>query len=266
VSTLACCRRYVVPALALASGERAAAPLIEDYADEFVTKMMFHYRWAFEDSYSRVAPMLVYWQSPKGPDAGPMAEQFAQRQVGRLGVVGSNMTTGPVIEAAYKRLLPILDALIAKQGYVLGERPSAADFALHGQLSQLAQIDTVSMEIALDTSLRVRAWLDRMEDLSGIDVSVSDWADPSNLAVFGPLLTEIGQTYAPFMRANAEAVMGGNDNFKTTVAGAEWTQSTFPYQAKCVAALRASYDALPPESRATVDAALAGTGCEVLFA
>ena len=44
--------------------------------------------------------------------------------------------------------LDVLDGLIERQGYVLGARPSAADFAIQGQLSQLAIIEPTSAAIS----------------------------------------------------------------------------------------------------------------------
>ncbi|MEC8291438.1 MAG: glutathione S-transferase family protein, partial [Pseudomonadota bacterium] len=111
--------------------------LIEDFADEWVTKFMFHYRWAHDEDAKHAAPLLAYWHNPTlDPEtAGAGAARFAERQIGRLSVVGSNETTGPLIEASFARLIDILDALIMRQGYVLGARPSSADFALFGQLT-----------------------------------------------------------------------------------------------------------------------------------
>jgi hypothetical protein len=43
-------------------------------------------------------------------------------------------------------------------------------------------------------------------------------------------------------------------------------QQPFPYQGKCLAALRAERGKLAGIERSALDTALAGTGCEVLFA
>ena len=45
--------------------------LIEDYADEWLTKAMFHYRWYFEADRDNAGPLLVYWSLPTlaAPDA-----------------------------------------------------------------------------------------------------------------------------------------------------------------------------------------------------
>ena len=81
--------------------------LIEDYADEWLTKAMFHYRWAFPADMAQAAAILPRWFRTDGPEADAQAagRDFAARQIGRLGVVGSSPTTAPAIEASYERLL-----------------------------------------------------------------------------------------------------------------------------------------------------------------
>ena len=45
-----------------------------------------------------------------------LGRSFSERQIGRLGVVGSNPTTAPVIEESYRRLLHALDATLTPAG------------------------------------------------------------------------------------------------------------------------------------------------------
>ena len=242
--------------------------LIEDFADEWLTKAMFHYRWAHEADYKNAGPLLIYWGSSVIDDtaAQGMSDHFTKRQIDRLYVVGSNETTSPIIEAAYKRFVSILDQLLAKRGYVLGARPSAADFAVFGQMTQLGIVEPTSAKITRDISARVRAWIDRMEDLSGLSPKDEDWFDVSNIKeALGPLLTEIGRTYTPVMLANAKAVKAGEKMFETSVDGAIWKQPTFRYQAKTLGWIREAYFDLKSKDQNQVDEFLRGTGCEALF-
>jgi hypothetical protein len=105
-----------------------------------------------------------------------------------------------------------------------------------------------------------------MEDLSGLTPTEEDWftADEAKEAL-GPLLAEIGQTYAPAMIANAKAVLEGKETFETEIDGRPWTQPVFKYQAKCLGWLRADYEALTGNERGAIDAMLEGSGCEALF-
>ena len=74
--------------------------LLEDYADEWLTKAMFHYRWAFAPDVAQAAAILPRWRRIDEAEEVAIAagKTFAERQIGRLGVVGSNETTAPVIE------------------------------------------------------------------------------------------------------------------------------------------------------------------------
>ena len=242
--------------------------LIEDYADEWLTKAMFHFRWAHEADWKNAASLLVFWGMNKAPEdmAKEFGANFAKRQIDRLYVVGSNEVTAETIESSYERLVDILDKLIQRKGFVLGARPSSADFALFGQLTQLAIVEPTSAAITSRVSQRVRAWVDLMEDLSGLSPTEADWfsADEASEAL-APLLSEIGRTYTPAMLANAKAVLQGDASFETEIDGRAWTQPTFKYQAKCLQWLREDHAAMSDNERGSVDALLVGSGCEALF-
>ncbi|MEL7283429.1 MAG: glutathione S-transferase family protein [Pseudomonadota bacterium] len=243
--------------------------LIEDYGDEWLTKAMFHFRWAHEVDWKNAAPLLVYWSNNTAPadQAAEFADQFASRQIDRLYVVGSNDVTAQTIEHSYQRFIEILDTLIARKGFVLGGRPSSADFALFGQLTQLAIVEPTSAAITNKTSPRVRAWIDLLDDLSGLEPQDEDWfsADEAQQAL-KPLLEEIGRTYAPAMIANGKAILAGEDTLETQIDGRPWAQPVFKYQAKCLNWLREDHAGLSGNERGAVNALLANTGCEQLFA
>jgi len=242
--------------------------LLEDYADEWLTKAMFHYRWAFAPDVAKAAAILPRWSRPNQPEDNAVAngKMFAERQVGRLGVVGSNEVTAPVIEASYRRLLQLLDDHLTNSRFVLGGRPAASDFGLFGQLTQLVGFDPTPTDIALKTAPRVVAWVDVVEDLSGLEPDDSDWiqrnAIPDTLRA---LLAEVGRVYVPFLLANAAALERGAERVECVIDGRPWTQRPFPYQGKCLHWLREDYAALARDDRAVIDALLAGTGCEPLF-
>lgn len=243
--------------------------LIEDYADEWLTKCMFHFRWAHKADAENAGPLLIFWNMPTMTDAeaAPAADFIAKRQIDRLYVVGSNATTAETIESSYARLLSVLDALVQRQGYVLGARPSSADFALYGQLTQLAIVEPTSAAITAQVSRRVRGWIDRVEDLSGLSPADGDWASRAAVrASIGPMLMEIGRVYAPFLLANAQAAMAGAPSFDAVIDGRPWTQPTFPYQAKCLKWIRDEFAALPAEDQDEVRGLFADTGCDVLLA
>ena len=242
--------------------------LLEDYGDEWLTKAMFHYRWRYPADIARAAAILPRWGQTAQPEsqARELGEVFAKRQIDRLWVVGSNDTTAGVIEASYHRLLALLDARLVESRFVMGARPGASDFALYGQLTQLVGFDPTPAAIALEEAPRVVAWVDFVDDLSGVEPPEAGWIRRGALpATFRALLAEAGRVYAPFLLANAAALERGAEQVECEIDGRRWVQRPFPYQAKCLAWLRAERAALAPADRRAADESLAGTGLEALF-
>lgn len=242
--------------------------LLEDYADEWLTKPMFHYRWAFEADVaqaSRIVPLPLNIQI-NDAELQWMSNAFGGRQVSRLGVVGSNAQTAPIIEASYVRILTILEHHFSTHEFLMGKRPGASDFAVFGQLSQLALFDPTPMAIACKIAPRVVAWTAVMEDLSGWEPAEGDWMTLSNLPhTWSLLLQEVGRTYVPVMLANEEAVLNQSKEVKTEVEGQIWTHNTFSYQAKCLGWLRRDYSALSKSDQAQFMSLIEKTGCERIF-
>jgi glutathione S-transferase len=242
--------------------------LLEDFADEWLTKAMFHYRWAYQADVDKAAAVLPLWQrvDVTQEQLAPFSKMIAERQIGRLYVVGSNETTGPVIEASYRRFLRAFDAHLIRHPYLMGRRPGASDFGTLGQLTQLVLFDPTPAAVALEESPRVVAWVDFMEDLSGLEVNEAAWISREDVGEsLREILAEAGRGYTPVMLANADAVARGNEQVECTVESRPWVQQPFPYQAKCLQWLREQHAALSADDRATVDGWLKGTGCEALF-
>lgn len=252
--------RSVIPANASLAFLNA---LIEDYADEWVTRFMFHYRWHTQESSEWAGGHLTRQIDPSMEQTrlAEQAGQFAHRQISRLWVVGSSASTAERIEAGYRRLLSLLEALLQRQRFLFGDRPASADFALHGQLSQLAGWDPLPAGIARELAPRVVAWTERLEDLSGWQVSDTDWLGrAAAVDALIPLLKELSNGYAPFMLANADAVARGEDQVCCIVDGAPWQQRAAAYQGKCLSSLRAAFSELSLEDRHWLRQALATCG------
>jgi len=242
--------------------------LLEDYGDEWLTKAMFHYRWYYQDDIEMAGSVLPHYNDVSQPDElmSEMKQIFSDRQISRLYVVGSNDTTAIVIEDSYKRFLSCLNDHLKDYPCIMGNRPGSADFGCLGQLTQLVQFDPTPSKVAATSFPRVHAWVSKMEDLSGMEVTDDGFVDADNFPdTLKELLKEVGRTYVPVMLANFKAFEEGLDTVETIVEGKQWTQEPFPYQAKCLQWLRIEYAKLDEEDRQRVDVMLKGTGCELLF-
>ncbi len=243
--------------------------LLEDYADEWLTKAMFHYRWGKAPDIEKGANILTRYAMMNDPttDHQKTRETFGKRQTERLYVVGSNPTTAPVIEASYCRFMAAFEAHLQTYRFAMGHRPGASDFAIHGQLTQLARFDPTSMEIAIRIAPTVSAWVEVSEDLSGLSPTAQDWTSPDALPeTLKPIFAEIGRLYVPVMLANARALAAGAAKVETEVDGKPWVQDPFPYQGRCVQWVRGEYQKLSAADKARIAPLLAETGCDRMFA
>ncbi len=263
------------------SGDRSILPpdpaialldrLVEDYADEWVTKLMFYYRWGIPENIENAAEILVYWNiGVPEEQVEAFKRAFVPRQVDRLSgvVTGSLEACGPILEASYERLLHVLDERLRRRTFLWGTRPGASDFALQGQLTQPFQVEPSSQRKAREISRRAVAWVDTLDDLSGWHVEAgAGWAQRADLvAEDRALFVEIGRTYAPFLLANAHALDSGSEQMECVIDGQRYWQKCFRYQGKCLVWLREAYAELSQSDRAFFDEQLAGTGCESIFA
>jgi glutathione S-transferase len=242
--------------------------LIEDFADEWCTKYMFHYRWhqaADADNAGTLLPLSMNPSMPKESHT-EFKHWVMGRQVSRLYVVGSNEATAEVIDASYRRFLTAMESHLANQKFMLGNRPGAGDFGLYGQLSQLVGFDPTPRAITHEVSPRTVAWVNLMCDQSGLEPTAQDWLSlaqqPESLR---SLMKEIGRMYAPAQLANARAVRIGDKTWTAEIDGVIWTQQTFPYQAKCLRWTNERYRTLSDVDQANVDTLLKGTGVEAML-
>ncbi len=244
--------------------------LLEDFADEWVTKAMYHYRWANEADIEKAGQLLPLNADLQMPDDTHAAAHdfIIERQVSRRALVGSTTANAAIIEDSYRNLLDILEAHLARRDFLFGDRPGRTDFALYGQLKPLLWWDPTPMAIAVERAPRVVTWIERVDDLAWWPVDGdAGWSLLDELEeTVRDLLIEAGRTYAPFMLANDDALRSGADEVVCQIGGAEYRQGPFKYQGKCLEWLREAYADLDANDRTRVDTVLAGTGCEALFA
>jgi len=243
--------------------------LLEDYGDEWLTKAMFHYRWAYPKDADMAGSILPFYQgsiSQSNQNATELKSAFSERQISRLGVVGSNETTKEIIENSFIKFLSCFDNLLQSHPFLLGTGPRSCDFAFFGQLTQLAQFDPTPSEIVIKKFPRIHAWVSTMEDLSGLEVTGNSDLPVEELGSrLENLLKEVGETYTPVMLQNEEAINSGGKKVETFVRGKPWTQEIFPYQAKCLNWLRFEFSKLELPERQRISKMFSGTGCELLI-
>ena len=240
---------------------RFACYLIEDMADEWLVKAMFHYRWFYEED-RKIVPSWLLYDACLGLDEATieaMGQQFSTRQISRMPKVGCTPEAALIIESSAKRMLGILEqAVLSKQHFLFGDMASLADVALFGQLYQLQNDPTPSAMLQKEFPFVFR-WVDHVDDASGFD---GEWVSELTPAVKS-LLKMAGDTYLPLLAANSKAIDKGEASFTADLPEGFFRQDIFKYQKKCLDRLRDEWAKLTPEHRETLSEFLIG-GTEIL--
>lgn len=260
---------HLIALLEAAHGERSLTPddpaiaflslLIEDMADEWFSKAMYAYRWARPVDQEQCSRWLAFdVLQGGGPDTiVQMGASFRDRQIDRMERVGCGIDARPAIEASAARIMAALDRHVVQTAYLFGSRPSAADFALYGQLTQLAS-DPTPQALMRESYPWLYRWLLRMDDLSG--EAEGDWSDTPDTAVVTALLAECGRHHMPLLVANADAVAAAQPRFVHQMDGVAVSQDVNRYAVKCLANLRAAWSELPETARLRLVPVLAAAG------
>ncbi|MBV9834519.1 MAG: glutathione S-transferase N-terminal domain-containing protein [Alphaproteobacteria bacterium] len=235
--------------------------LLEDFGDEWVTKMMFHYRWYYAADRDFAQTWIITSRDPvmAADKRSAGAKAFNDRQVGRMALVGCTEQNRPIIEDSYRFVLDTLDRHVRTIPFLFGSRPSLADFGMFGQL-QILSVDPTPMAEMRARAADVYCWLLRLDDASGVE---GQWLDgkaalPETLRA---LLKHCGETYLPFLAANMKALRDESAELDLDILGRRYSQAPFRYQGKCYDALRKKLAALPLDVRDRLDPVLEEAGC-----
>ncbi len=239
---------------------RFLSALIEEYADEWGNKPMFHYRWSYDADCKSAAGRIATQLAGEGAtpeQIAKAAEGVAQRMVPRLSFVGSHAGTRETIEGSLRRVLDTLEVHLGIRKYLFGDRPSLADFGLWGQLYECWS-DPTPGKLITDLYPTTWRWIERM-----LDPKVEGGWDPGNSSHWGIerlLEAEGAGLFLPGSAANEAALAKGDAEFTVTLEGKPFTQQAQKYHARSLAEIRRKYAAA--KDAPGLDAILSETGCK----
>jgi len=164
----------------------------------------------------------------------------------------------PHIEGIYRRNLAWLEAVFAQRPFLLGDRPTIADFGYFASMFRHFGLDPTPSRIMRETAPRTFAWLGRMwaARASQLPGACPETA-PDDL---DPILTDIGEAYLPYLAANAQAFLARKKTFEVTIQGARYRLPVHRYRVWALDQLQRKAGALPHEDRSKVEARLEKVG------
>ncbi|MDG2050142.1 MAG: glutathione S-transferase N-terminal domain-containing protein [Myxococcota bacterium] len=237
------------------------AALIEDLADEWLSKSMYTYRWAFPEHTLWTGRLIAFDQLFGGGrvEIERAGHDFETRQVERNQLVGCTEANRPMLMHIADRVLGALEPNIPAQPFLFGSRPSNADFALFGQLCQFT-LDLAAIAPCQEKAPYTMRWCHHVHDLSGYEGAWRTDVESVSPAV-GALLDLAGDAYFPFLLANSEALEAGSERVRIEANGFAYEGAPFKYQGRCLDALRRQYADLSEGALRQLNPVLENHGC-----
>lgn len=250
------------PSLSPASPHaRFIARLIEDWADEYLWLPAMYWRWISPECRQVSAGRIVDHMMPNVPLPRWLKIRLIRLRQYGVYVWGDGIRTKAQREATdnlYLDLLAILEPIFEKRPFLMGDRPTEADFGLFAPFFRHFLYDPLPGPIMMAKAPHVflwcaRMWANKPEKFQDRPL-VTDVPDD-----LGPLLRMIERGYFPYMKANAAAVAAGEKRTNHHTANADFSQFTKPFRLWCYSEVKNEFAALGKDDQAKI-AALVGQG------
>ncbi|QYJ01458.1 glutathione S-transferase C-terminal domain-containing protein [Thalassovita mediterranea] len=252
--------------------QRFVSELLQLYGDEWLMLPAMHYRWNYNEDWA-----YGEFGALSAPDLTPeeqheIGRKNGARFKGALPILGISADTVPGIEKSYEAFLSEFSAHLDQHPYILGTRPSLADFAFYGPLYAHLYRDPASGEIMRRLAPKVADWVERMKaggergsgELLGDD-ALPETLEPILRRQMREQLPAIKATSALFSGWSADAASGDRVPRALGDIDIEIESHSGPAKARSFPLWRLQaaldvYDAMSPEDRARADTLLARIG------
>jgi glutathione S-transferase len=236
--------------------------LLEDYADEWLWRPAMHYRWDYPEGAQHLSRVLVDEAARHIPLPEFVKRHLIRSRQRTLFTNGDGVTpaTWDHVEKIYLDSLAHLGAIFETRPYLLGARPSLADFGFFGPMFRHFAMDPTSARIMRETAPAVFEWVARVWNARSSRTTGDLLSDvPED---WGPILDSIGSAYLPYLCANAEAWKAGKSRFDVDIEGGPYRRiRTARYRVWCLEELRRHFARLSESHQREVRAQLEAHGC-----
>lgn len=230
--------------------------VLEEYADSWLSKTVYHYRWTRKKDQRLAAQRVVdeYYTQGAPDDRKAVEDRAIVRMLDQLRAVGLEGEFGTALEKSFKRFIKLLDDHLKKHLCLFGGRPSVADFAIAGQLIQMMKDPTPAKIIEKDGEF-VAKWCEFMAapTATGPFAALEDLRE-TLLPIFSE---ELAAAFLPWAAENLENSLAGNDAFEITLGKDQYTLAPLRSTARSFRELRRKFVGAQeiPELRAFTDEA-----------
>lgn len=237
----------------IACGDEACefvANLIGDFADEWLWRPALCYRWANAEDARLMSSRLADGMLRDIPLPHALRRQFILRrqQLNFMYLDGYTKKTASRIQAHYLETLDALERVLTRHPFVMGNRPSMADYGFFGSMFRHFFADPTPSRIMRNRAPAVQEWVARLWNtkLTSLEpeTSITEW--PPEL---DGLFTIIEQEFLPYMRANEQAWQSIRKHFHFESAGVVFKVPAQAYRAWRYQRLRMRYKGLSQNAK-----------------
>ncbi len=241
---------------------RFICQLLEDYSEEWLWRPAMHYRWSYKQDRELLSRKIVDELMADEPLPGFLKRAFIRRRqhveyVKRDGVDADSWAH---VESIYLNTLDRLEGVFASRPYLLGERPTLADFGLFAPMFRHFSQDPTASDIMRLRAPGVFAWQARLWNARA---SATRGELVSGLpADLHGMLEDAGSGYLPYLNANAVAWQQGLQFFRPVIQGVQYpSMPVSQYRVWCLEQLQARAREVPEGQQASLQSTLAARGC-----
>ncbi len=223
--------------------------VVEEILDEWVARVMVHYRWHYAESTQHAVRRMTGQQLSLDAARDLPIANWGRRACRATGTESEQQQKAA--EEEYRGILAALESQLETTPYALGQRPSAVDAILLGGLR--AHIDEdPTPKAMLQAYPRCIEWSEKRAD---------DWDGSGELAPFpestpfAPHTLELARdAYRPFVLGNAAALARGDKAFVVATYGEQVSYLARPYPEQSrQLILERIHNQLTPAERAGVE-------------
>ncbi len=194
--------------------------VLEEHFDEWIARVMVHYRWHYPESAKFAAAKIA----DGNQDAAERILSWGPRACRATGTESPHQREAA--EAEYLRVLTAAEAQLKDTAYLLGDRPTALDCIVLGGLRAHTYMDPDPKRVVSGFPTVVEWAQSRADRWDGSgELAPFPRSTPFAQAVLG----EMADTYAPFVLANRDAQAAGAKAFRCDTYGEEVSYLSRPY-------------------------------------
>ena len=182
--------------------------LLEAWGDEFWLPTAMHYRWSYpEEQFAGLAQESGDWFFPFLPKfiRGKIGSRAAQRLARAAPIIGFNQSQHAVLEAWTEKTLDLLDEHFSHHDYVLGGRPTIADYSLLASFFGHFNRDPYPKRVLMAPRPHLTAWVLRTHH--GDDARGDLPADDTIPETLMPVIQSVCDEFLPMMASYREGLV-----------------------------------------------------------